>query len=72
MSAFKAWANVVLFGGLGVSVVSGVELRRDPDCIGRCYIDSMAHLQESIGDGNLALILFVCAAFGFLWYTVRG
>ena len=71
MNAFKAWANVVLFGGLGIAVLMDVRIPKDPQCIGRCYLDTMAHLQEDIGNGNLALILFASGLFGFFWYTSR-
>lgn len=72
MNAFKAWANVVLFGGLGVAVMLGHKLPRNPDCWGRCYVDTMAELQDRIGNGPLALILFGCAIFGYVWFTLRS
>ena len=71
MSAFKAWGNVILFGGLGALVLAGYKLPTDPTCQIRCYINSMAHLQAEIGDEPLAMILFFCGAFGYVWYTIR-
>lgn len=71
MSEFKAWANIFLFGGLGLFVLSGHSLPYDASCQVRCFTNSMVRLQESIGDVQLAGILFFCGVFGFVWYTLR-
>lgn len=71
MSEFLAWANAILFGGLGAAVLAGWQIPRDPDCFGRCPLDTMSQMQDRIGDGPLALILFGCGFFGYFWYMLR-
>ena len=73
MSAFKAWACVALFGGLGTAVLLGVDLPRDPDCElpQRCTIDTMAQIQEMFGSLPLAGLLYFSAAFSYVWWMYR-
>lgn len=68
MSRFLAWGNLLLFGGLGVAVLMGWTIPEDPDCIGRFHVDTMAWLQEEIGSGKLAVLLFVSGFAGYVWY----
>ena len=72
MNNFKAYACVVLFGGLGVLVALGGSTAKDPDCYGRCFSDTLAHLIEDIGHLPAALILFFCAVFSFVYWKARA
>ena len=73
MNEFRAWMSVMIFGGLGMAVLIGVRLPRDPGCEQprRCYLDTMAEMQEHLGDATTALILFGCAVFSWFWFKLR-
>ena len=73
MKEFKTWASVVLFSSLGMAVLIGIRLPSDPSCgpPRRCHLDTMAQMQERIGDVPTAMILFSCALFSFFWYKLR-
>ncbi len=71
MCAFKAWANVALFGSLGMIAALGYKFPKQPFCEVRCYINTFSHIQDDMGSLTLAAILFFCAFFGFLWFSVR-
>ncbi len=71
MNAFRAWVSVVLFTSLGVISLIGYEIpREDPGSIRR-RLDSLADLQDAIGDINMALIMFGLAVFSWFWFKLR-
>jgi len=72
MAKFLAWANLILFGGMGVAVLVGVQIPEDPECYGRCMTDTMAKLQEDIGSGPLSTLLFASGLVGYVWYAARS
>ncbi len=71
MSAFKAWANVALFGNLGMIVALGYRFPKQPFCQQYCYVDTLSHFQDSVGSLTLASILFFAGFMGFVWFSVR-
>ena len=73
MKEFKIWFSVVLFTSLGTAVLLGWRLPKDPSCgpPRRCHLDTMAQMQDRIGDLPMAMVLFACAIFSFLWYNLR-
>ncbi len=73
MREFRTWFSVVLFGGLGMAVLIGIQLPHDPSCgpPQRCHLDTMAQMQDRLGDVPTAMILFLCAIFSFFWFKLR-
>ena len=63
-----AWLNLLIFCGLGVAVLAGVQIPEDPDCYGRCMLDTMAGIQKDFGSGKLAVMLFASGFGGYVWY----
>ena len=72
MAQVLAWLNLLLFGGLGLAVSFGVEFAEKRDCVGRCRGNVVADLQDKVGNGPLAVILFFCAIYGFVWYMQKA
>lgn len=72
MAAFKAWISILVAGGLGLAFLNGYQLPLDPDCIGRCRMDSLARMQRDIGSVPLGILMIILGLFGFIWYSTRS
>jgi hypothetical protein len=71
MNALRAWGIVMLFGGLGIAVLMDVRIPKDPDCIGRCRLDSLARMQREFGSAELGGFMILMGLAGFVWYSKR-
>ena len=72
MSAFKAWASVVLFGNIGMMIAMGYKFPKQPFCQQYCYVDQLSHFQDSVGSLTLAATLFFLGFMGFVWFSARS
>ena len=72
MSAFKAWGSLLGCGSIGTAALMGYDLPRDPRCSGRCTMESLARMQDQLGDGTMALLMFTLGILGFMFYALRS
>lgn len=72
MEKFKAIVCLLMFGGMGVAVVLGYHMPEDPDCIGKCFTDTVASLQDRIGDGPTAIIAFATGIYSYVYWMKRA